>query len=143
MKENEIELTKIADRKKQIDMLFVLFADELTNKQFFVIEERIVSSYLNEVQGDEYNALIQTQQLFEAVAEENITAALCLLTELYNRAAEIRAHDIADSIDLWIDAEGNEDVLSYIISQYELPNKSIMRKVYDDWISTIKENLKK
>ena len=140
MKANLTDLVKVSDNEQTAAALSNVFSAELANSHYALITEQIFNHFLNE-DDDAYNALVKTQRLFEAVALRNITAALCLMTELYSKAADQYAHDITDGIDLWIDSEGNEDLLSYITDQYESPDRFDMKMVYEDWITFLKEKL--
>jgi hypothetical protein len=138
MEPNRTELTSVVDREKQVNLFFDRFDSQLKHKQYELINAIIFQSYLTQEKLNEYSALVKTQQLYESVASQNVSVALCLMTELYDKAADTYSHDLTDGIDLWIDAEGNADLLAYILTQNELPHKIGMHKVYEDWISFLR-----
>ncbi|MBC8154900.1 MAG: hypothetical protein H7Z72_18540 [Bacteroidetes bacterium] len=138
---NLTELIKISDREEQVDVLLSTFAIDLKAEHYDYVMRSIFNSYLEESKGDAYVAVKQSNQLFEAVAERNMTIGLCLMAELYDEASDVPAHDITDGIELWIDAEGNSDLLSYLTIQHENPSKMAMRKVYQDWIDHLRAKI--
>lgn len=98
-----------------------------------------VALYKEQTQDNGYEAIKQANWLFEEVAEQNTAVGLCLMAELYDPASEVFAHEITDSIELWIDEEGSVDFLSYIQRQQAVPGKLPMQNVYKDWVASLKK----
>lgn len=109
-------------------------------KEFVSVVNDFVSAFKN--QGDDdYQAVLATEQIFEHLAHQDITLGLCLMIELLPMAIDAYAHDVWDSIGLWIDAKGNADVLAYLKAQYKSTNNIDRKDIYAEQIDYVERKL--
>jgi len=139
MNTNPLQIIGTANREQQVDAFFVRFATDIAAENFDAVMRATVALYKEQTQDDDYEAIKQANRLFEAVAEQNTAVSLCLMAELYDPASEVFAHDITDSIELWIDEQGSVDLLRYIQRQQAVPEKLPMQNVYKDWVASLQK----
>ena len=84
--------------------------------------------------ADSYAVYSNELKLYEVEFEHNPSVALMKMTELFVKLQDTCFHDLYDSICLWIDRYGDQNLLDYIVESNN-PKLILLRKTIEQNIS--------
>ena len=112
---NPALLNETEGSDKQIEFILDSYRDALEKSQFEEIIDDLIDAYLSFGIGI-INAVEETMETCESIADTDTELALKLMIKLYPKASKLYLYDVCDSIDLWIYNEATDSTVSFIIS---------------------------
>jgi len=84
-----------------------------------------------------YENVVRTMRAIERIAQLDVDLGLKLMVGLYPAANEILAHDICDSIELWLEHEGTHELRDFVSSLLSADPPFEAREKLSTWIQLI------
>jgi len=85
-----------------------------------------------------YQHALDTMADLEWLASDEADLALILMVGLYDIADELRAHDLCDAIELWLENSGSQPLIAALETQTRQGNVSIAKSA--EWVSMLARN---